>query len=104
MGRASSLALVISFSPVTGALSRVHLGEEETEDSLSVFPVEVRQLNGDLLLLCLLLHEPVLVLFLRWVLIGLFLLEFSSLFFFDLLHGFEEELLDVRSLVKDHLS
>lgn len=31
-------------------------------------------------------------------------LELSSLFLLDLLHGLEEELLDVRPLIKDHLS
>lgn len=50
VGGAPSLRWLFLVSPVAGALSGVHLGEQKSQNSLSVLPVEVTQLYCDLLL------------------------------------------------------
>ena len=106
-------------SPASCCLPSIHLREEKTENCLTVGPVQIVKFNCDLLLwLCRCLLAFVVLL---WefaagfdqgqefgLLMALFsrklLLKLPSFLLFDLLHGLEEELFDVRALVQDHLA
>ena len=105
-------------SPIGGSLSCIHFWEEKSKDCFSVRPIQIIQLHCHLLvwLRRTLLRFKVLLWKLGsgldkwqkfWLLHGLgtlqFSLQFPSLFFFDLLHRFEEKLFNVRSLIKNHL-
>lgn len=105
-------------APVGGWHTRVHLAEEQPEDSFSVLPVQVYQLDWLLYLFACwrgLLKwsafraEPLVTVYQRKEL-GLrhyeaaLLLDFPSLFLLNLFECFEEELLDVWTLVHNHLA
>lgn len=123
--RAARAALLGRVTPAARRLSRVHLTEQQAQHSLTVFPVEVRQLDrhplvgrqqrSALLLLALLKVSLLAVLAARVdqrqelgrfgsLDLGHVLLEFQAFLLFDLLHRLKEELFDVRSLIKDHLA
>ena len=106
-------------SPASGCLTCVHFREEQAKHCLAVRPIEIVELNGDLLLrlgrclltLVVLLRELAARLDERqefWLLVALFCrhfcLKLSPLLLLDLLHRLEEELLDVAALVEDHLT
>ena len=96
-----------SITPVVGALSGVHLWEQETEDSFSVFPIEVYKFNCDLLLSSIWqlfwwsqTHVHAVHIFvMSCKFFSPLLLKLSSLLLLYLLQCFKEELFDIRPLV-----
>lgn len=111
--------------PAAGRLSSVHLAKKQSQHGLSILPIKVSQLNGDTLisgeqtctlLLLALLKVGLLAVFRRWVdqgqklrllgslNLGHVFLKFQAFLLFNLLHGLEEELFDIGSLVEDHLA
>jgi len=115
MWGAASLGLFIFVSPVTCTLTGVHFWEKKSENSLSILPVKVTELDCNLLLLArelillLHIHQPISELFLHALILALLVLsiplglQFSSLFFLHLLECLQEKLLNIRPLIKDHL-
>ena len=108
-----------SLTPAASGLSSIHLREEQAKHSLTIGPIQIVQLDCDLLLwhgrwvlaLIVLLWEFAARLDQRqelWLLVRSLCCDLSfhlsTLFFFDLLHRFKEELLDVGTLVQDHLT
>lgn len=109
----------ILLPPASSCLSSVHLREKKAKDSLSVSPVQIvkfysnflRRLSRGLLAFVVFLGELA-TRFDEWqefrlsvALLRLHLdLHLPSLFLFHLLHRLVEELLDVRSLIQDHLA
>jgi len=109
-------------SPIGGRLASVHLAEQKPQHGLSIFPIKISQLNGDLSLLhatwlLMLRFEVFLLVKLaarlnQWQEIRVpgaldfreFLFKFHAFFLFNLLHGFQKELLNVRPLVQNHLA
>lgn len=103
-------------TPAARRLSRVHLTEQQAQHSLTVLPIEVRQLNrhslvsrqqrSALLLLTLLKASLLAVLAtrvdqgqelgsFRSLNLGHFLLELQAFLLFNLLHRLEEELFNI---------
>jgi hypothetical protein len=115
----------LGIAPVTCRLACVHFAEKKTQHSLTVFPVEVSEFDGDFVGRVvrgkgalevwhlgelgsrldqreeLRLSE---VLVLKALLFLKLRLEFAALLLLHLLKGLQEELLDVRALVQNHLA
>ena len=114
-----SSAASYGVTPASSRLTCVHFREEQAKHRLAIRPIEIVELDGDLLLrlgrslltLVVLLRELAARLDERqefWLLVALFCrhfcLKLSPLLLLDLLHGLEEELLDVAALVENHLT
>lgn len=103
-----------SVTPIRCHFPCVHLREEKTKNGLTIGPVQITQLNSDLLLL---LRSSLLVFVVLvrelgtwldkwqkfWLLVSLvlgsFLLQLASLLFLNLFKCLKEELLNVTALV-----
>ena len=106
----------IRVSPVGGRLACVHLWKQKTKNRFAVFPVEIVKLDCDLGLLHLLVLEVLFCKFgsgiyqrqklrLRHTVLQISLSFFFAAFLlFYLLHALQEELLDVWTLIKNHLT
>ena len=108
-----------SVTPAASRFACVHFREEQAKHCLAIRPIEIVELHSDLLLrlgrglltLVVLLRELAARLdegqeF--WLLVALFCrhfrLKLPPFLLLHLLHGLEEELLDVAALVEDHLT